>query len=99
MAPIASSTASTKRKSTTASSRTAKKAKSNLGTTTRNRSASVQTEEEEEQDFARQGISQVIISDEEGNITSVKDISSEAPEEVEDDEAELSQLNLCVDNA
>jgi hypothetical protein len=59
----------------------------------------VLTEQEEEEDYAQQGIGRIINSDEEGNITSVKDISSKASDEEgdamegaskEDDEAELS---------
>jgi len=67
----------------------AKKSKSNLGISTRNGSVSIQTEEEEEQDYIQQGIEQIIISDEEGNITSVKDVSSDVIEE-EDDEVKLN---------
>ena len=92
MAPTGSSTAAKKRKSTTSTSTVAaKKSKSNLGTSTRNGSVSVQTEQEEEQDYAWQEVDHIVISDEEGNITSVKDISSQASDIMEeDDEVELS---------
>ena len=91
MAPTGSSTGN-KRKSTTSASTAAKKSKSNLGTSTWNGLVSVQTEQEEEQDYAQRGIDRIIISDEEGNVTSVKDISSQASDvmEEEDDEVELS---------
>ena len=93
MAPTGSSmTTAKKRKSTTSTSTVAaKKSKSNLGTSTRNGSVSVQTEEEEE-DYAWQGVDRIIISDEEGNVTSEKDIGSQASDvmEEEDDEVELS---------
>ena len=79
-----------KSKSTTsASTVAAKKSRYNLGISTQNGSVSIQTEEEEEQDYAQQGIEQIIISDEEGNITSVKDVSSDVIEE-EDDEVKLN---------
>jgi hypothetical protein len=88
-----SAKSSKKRKSTSKSAANAKKSKSNLGTSSHARLVSIHTEEEDEEQLIQSGISQVITSDEEGNITSVQNIGANSDRTTEGEDKHWEDEN------